>query len=319
MRAAITGGAGFIGHHLVRGLLAGGHEVSVIDDFSSGHRSRLRPFGDRIDLTEASVLDPEALDAALAGCEVVFHEAAIASVARSIREPRLTNEVNASGTIEVVLAAARHGVRRVVLAGTSAVYGVPDVLPCSEAMLPDPRSPYGASKLAAEHYLHSLGSLLGIETVALRYFNVYGPGQDPRSEYAAVVPRFITSVLDGMRPVVNGTGDISRDFVHVDDVVEANLLASRSSSPSGITCNIASGTRTTLLDLLEAVSAAAGRDANPVFGPHRPGDIPHSQADVALAREALGFEARVPLRAGIADTLAWFRDRGARASSPEDE
>ena len=203
MRAAVTGGAGFIGHHLVAGLLMRGDQVNVIDDFSTGRRSRLAPFGDRVMVTEGSVLDPSALDEALAGCEVVFHEAAIASVAQSLVAPRLTNDVNTNGTIEVMLAAARHGVRRVMFAGSSAVYGVPEELPCRESQRPNPMSPYGASKLAAEHYVHSLGQLHGVETSVLRYFNVYGPGQDPTAEYAAVVPRFITAVLSGGRPIIN--------------------------------------------------------------------------------------------------------------------
>jgi len=308
MRAVVTGGAGFIGHHLVGGLLARGHEVGVIDDFSSGDRSRLSPFRGRIEVTEGSVLDPAALDAAFAGCEVVFHEAAIASVAQSLVSPRATNEVNVSGTIEVMLAAARRGVRRVVFASSSAVYGVPEDLPCRETQRPNPQSPYGASKLAGEHYLHALGRLHGVETVALRYFNVLGPGQDPASEYAAVVPRFVAAVLEGRAPVINGRGEISRDFVYVDDVVEANMVAARASSPSPLTCNIASGSRTSLLELLDAVCLAAGRDVAPTFGPPRPGDIQHSQADISLARSTLGYEARVPLADAIAKTFAWFRD-----------
>jgi UDP-glucose 4-epimerase len=311
MRAAVTGGAGFIGHHLVSGLLAQGHQVVVVDDFSTGVRSRLAPFRDRIAVTEGDILDPAALDDAVAGCEVVFHEAAVASVARSLLAPRLTNDVNVSGTIEVMLAAARHGVRRVVFAGSSAVYGVPDELPCRESQRPDPRSPYGASKLAAECYLHSLGQLHGVETVALRYFNVYGPGQDPASEYAAVVPRFITTVLEGRRPVFNGSGNISRDYVYVDDVVEANLLASQASGASAITCNVASGSRTSLRELLQAVCAAADRDVHPVIGPPRPGDIQHSQADISLAQQALGYTASVPLSEGVSRTFEWFRDHPA--------
>ena len=314
MRAAVTGGAGFIGHHLVGGLLARGNEVAVIDDFSSGDRSRLARFRDRITVTEGSVLDPAALDAAFVGCEVVLHEAAIASVARSLVAPRATNDVNVNGTIEVILAAARQGVRRVVFASSSAVYGVPEELPCRETQRPDPQSPYGASKLAAEHYLQSLGHLHGVETGALRYFNVVGPGQDPASEYAAVVPRFITAVLEGRGPVVNGSGEISRDFVDVDDVVEANMLASRAACPSGLTCNIASGSRTSLVELLRAMCVSAGRDVAPTFGPPRPGDIQHSQADISLARAALGYEARVPLADAIARTFAWFRDGPASAT-----
>jgi UDP-glucose 4-epimerase len=309
VRVLVTGGAGFIGHHLVRGLLARGHEVSVIDDFSTGERARLAPFRGRIALTGGSILDPSALDEAVAGCEVIFHEAAIASVARSLAAPRLTNEVNVSGTIEVMLAAARHRVRRVVFAGSSAVYGVPEEPPCRESHRPDPRSPYGASKLAAEHYIHALGELHGIETVVLRCFNVFGPGQDPASAYAAVVPRFVTAVLEGRRPVVNGSGEISRDYVHVDNVVEAHLLASQPTSPGRLTCNVAGGSSHTLLELLHVICDAAGRQVDPIFGPPRPADIRHSQADIALARQALGYELAVPFREGIAKTVSWYRDR----------
>lgn len=309
MKILVTGGAGFIGHHLVHGLLDRGDQVNVIDDFSTGYRSRLDPFLDRIGLTEGSILDPRALDEAVATCDAILHEAAIPSVARSQSTPRLTNEVNVSGTIELMLAAARHGVQRVVLAGSSSVYGVPVKLPCRETQRPDPRSPYGVSKLAAEHYVHTLGQLHGVETVVLRYFNVFGPGQDPASEYAAVVPRFVTAVLDGRRPIINGTGDISRDFTYIDNVVEANLLASRLSRPSALTCNVACGSRYSLLELLQTICDTAGNQVDPVFGPPRPGDIRHSQADLSVAHQALGYKVAVPFREGIARTVAWYRDQ----------
>ena len=307
MRALVTGGAGFIGHHLVDGLVSRGHAVSVIDDFSTGQHSRLTRYGDAVTVTEASILDADALDAAVAGTDVIFHEAAIASVARSLREPRLTNDVNENGTIEVMRAASRNGVRRVVFAGSSAVYGVPEELPCSESHRPAPRSPYGVSKLAAELYVHALGEAMGIETVVLRYFNVYGLGQDPASEYAAVIPRFVTAVLDGRRPMINGSGDISRDFVYIDDVVEANMLASQAAVPANLTCNIATGSPTSLDQLLRAVTLGVGRDVDPTFGPPRPGDIPHSYADIAVARRVLGYEPRTSLAEGIARTIDWYR------------
>ncbi len=307
MKAAITGGAGFIGHHLLGALLADGDQVNVIDDFSTGQLGHLAPYDGRFALTAGSVLDPDALDQAVAGRDVVFHLAAIASVAQSLAMPRLTNEINVGGTIEVMLAAARAGVRRVVLAGSSAVYGIPETLPCRESDWPDPRSPYAASKLAAEHYLHSLGRLIGVETVALRFFNVYGPGQDPASEYSAVVPRFITAVLEGRRPVINGSGQISRDFVYVGDVVEACRRAAQPAAPSALTCNIASGLPTDLDALLGAVCTAAGRSIDPVLGTERPADIPHSLADISLAADALGYRARVELAEGIALTVASFR------------
>jgi len=318
MRALVTGGAGFIGHHLVRGLLERGDDVTVIDDFSTGNRARLDHIRDRIDLVEGSILDEVALDRAVAGSEVIFHEAAIPSVARSLVTPRLTNNVNVGGTIEVMLAAARHHVRRVVFAGSSSVYGIPATLPCREEQRPSPQSPYGASKLAGEHYIHTLGKHHGVETVVLRYFNVFGPGQDPASEYAAVVPRFATAVLEGRRPIVNGTGDISRDFTYVDNVVAANLLASIALDASGLTCNVACGSRFTLLELLEAIAAAAGRRVEPVFGPARAGDIRHSQADISVARDRLGYEVRVPFGEGIVRTFAWYRDRGAGATAKPD-
>lgn len=309
MRALVTGGGGFIGHHLVRGLLALGDDVRVIDDFSTGDRARLEPVLDRISLIEGSILDPAALDEAARSCDVVFHEAAIPSVARSLVDPHLTNRVNVTGTIEVMLAAARQKVRRVVFAGSSSVYGVPEALPCRESFRPAPESPYGVSKLAAEHYVRTLGQLHAVETATLRYFNVFGPGQDPKSEYAAVVPRFVTAVLEGRRPTIYGTGEVSRDFTYVDNVVSANLLAARASSPSGVTCNIACGDRHTLLHLLDAVSAAAGRTADPVFQPPRAGDILHSQADISLAQRELGYTVSVPFEEGIARTVAWYRDR----------
>ena len=306
MRAGVTGGAGFIGHHLVAGLLERGDQVSVVDDLSTGSSARLAAFGDRVAMTEGNILDPFALDAAFAGCEVIFHHAAIASVAQSLTHPRLVNDVNANGTIEVMLAAARHNVRRVVFAGSSAVYGVPEHLPCMERQRPEPVSPYGVSKLAAEHLVHSLGALHGIETAVLRYFNVYGPGQDPAAEYAAVVPRFIAAVLAGERPIINGSSDISRDFVFISDVVGANLLAAREASPTGLTCNIASGVQTSLKQLLDAVAEATGRPVDPLFGPKRPGDIEHSVADIAVAQRELGYAPQVPLGAGIARSVEFF-------------
>ena len=211
-----------------------------------------------------------------------------------------------------MLAAAKHGVRRVVFAGSSSVYGIPESLPCRETQRPAPRSPYGASKLAAEHYIHTLGMAFGVETVVLRYFNVFGPGQDPLSEYAAVVPRFTTAILEGRAPLVNGNGEVSRDFTYIDNVVSANLLAAQASTPSGITCNVACGSRYTLLDLLDAICEAAGKRVEPTFGPPRAGDIVHSQADISLAREALGYDVVVPFAEGITKTVAWYQSTVAQ-------
>jgi nucleoside-diphosphate-sugar epimerase len=316
VKALVTGGGGFIGHHLVGSLLERGDQVSVIDDFSTGLRARLDPLRDRITLVEASILDPQALDDAAASCEVIFHEAAIPSVTRSFLTPGLINEVNVSGTIEVMRAAARHAVRRIVFAGSSSVYGIPERLPCREEQRPVPRSPYGVSKLAAEHYVHTLGQFHGIETVVLRYFNVFGPGQDPASEYAAVIPRFATAVLEGSRPTINGNGEVSRDFTYIDNVVAANLLAAMPTISSGLTCNVACGVRFTLIELLEAICEAAGRQVEPIFGPPRAGDILHSQADITLAQRALGYQVAIPFREGIARTVDWYRGTAAGAGTP---
>lgn len=315
MKYLVTGGGGFIGHHLVAGLLARGETVVVLDDFSTGQRSRLEPFLDRITLIEGSILDAEALDAAMSGCDVVLHEAAIPSVARSMVNPQRSNSVNVTGTIELMLGAARNKVRRVVYAGSSSVYGVPESLPCRESFRPNPESPYGVSKLAAEHYLRTMGKQHGIQTVTLRYFNVFGPGQDPKSEYAAVVPRFVTAILEGRQPTINGTGEVSRDFTFVENVVHANLLAARIDAPSGITCNVACGDRHTLLDLLAAICEEAGRPADPIFGPPRAGDIVHSMADITEAQRHLGYEVLVPFREGIARTVRWYRDQVASTPS----
>jgi UDP-glucose 4-epimerase len=318
VRILVTGGAGFIGHHLVRRLVERGDQVTVLDNFSTGFAWRLEPFKEQISIVNGTILDPVALDVAAASCEVIFHEAAIPSVARSVVDPKATNEANVTGTIEVMIAAQRHGVRRVVLAGSSSVYGIPAELPCRETQRPMPRSPYGVSKLAAEHYVLTLGELHGVETTVLRYFNVFGPAQDPDSEYSAVIPRFATAVLEGRTPTINGSGEISRDFTYIDNVVEANLLAADASSPSGLTCNIAGGSRYTLLEVLASIGRAAGRRVEPEFGPPRVGDILHSQADISLAAEALGFELRVPFEEGIIKTVAWYRDQaGGRAEHSE--
>lgn len=308
MKVLVTGGAGFIGHHLVAALLADGHGVNVIDDFSTGSPERLDSIRGRVTIVDGSILDVDALERATRDCEVVFHQAALPSVARSLIDPAGTNAVNVSGTINVMDVAARAGVRRVVMAGSSSVYGVPAELPCREAMTPKPLSPYGVSKLAAEVYIHVLGLHQGVETVALRYFNVFGPGQDPGSEYSAVIPKFVSAVLAGDRPHVNGNGEISRDFTYVDNVVRANMLAAGPGAPSGITCNIACGSRTTLLELLDAIGEATGREVEPTFGPDRPGDIMDSLADITIAQRELGYEVVVPFAEGITRTVEWYRD-----------
>ena len=308
MHALVTGGAGFIGHHLVRALLDRGDTVAVIDDFSTGFPERLAAFEGQIELVEGDVRDPAALDRAARGCEIVFHQAGLPSVSRSIREPRQSNEVNASGTIEVMLAAARNRVRRVVFAASSSVYGDSAEFPRRETQSPRPLSPYATSKLAAEFYLHNLGELHGVETVALRYFNVFGPGQDPASEYSAAIPRFITAGLSGERPVVYGDGTQSRDFTYVDNVISANLLAAAATAVSGLTCNIGCGKQHSLLDLLTAIGREVGRDMKPLFEPGRAGDVLYSRADISLAQRRLGYSVIVPFEEGVTRCVAAYRE-----------
>ena len=306
MRALVTGGAGFIGRHLASALAARGDDVVVVDDFSTGRRGSLEALAG-VRVLEGDVRSGPALVEALRDREVVFHLAAIASVARSIDDPVDSNSVNVDGTVRLMVEAARAGVGRVVLASSSAIYGASPQLPSAESHLPAPASPYAAGKLAAEHYLHAIGAASGVETVALRYFNVYGPGQDPAAEYAAVVPRFATAAIAGKRPVIYGDGRQSRDFAYVGDVVAANVAAATRRGVSGLTANVGSGLRYSLLDLLAAVGAAVGRDLDPRFEAPRPGDVRDSQADITVAADRLGFQPSVELAVGIALTVGSFR------------
>ncbi len=313
MRALVTGGGGFIGHHLVRALVDRGDDVVVLDDFSTGRRERLAGVAVSRVVEGDLRAGPELADA-LRDREVVFHLAAIASVALSVTDPVTTNAVNVDGTVRLMVAAASAGVRRVVVASSSAVYGGDPRLPSRETDRPDPQSPYATSKLAGEHYAHNIGAAGGVEAVALRYFNVFGPGQDPKAEYAAVVPRFITAALAGERPIVYGDGRQSRDFTFVGDVVAANLAAAAAPDAVGLTVNVGSGERRSLLDLLGAVGAAAGGVLDPAFEAPRAGDVRDSQADITLAATALGYRPSVDLTEGIRMTLASYRRPAASAS-----
>jgi UDP-glucose 4-epimerase len=311
MKVLVTGGAGFIGHHLVAELIRLGDDVTVIDSLITGDKERLIGFEGHVTFVEGDIRERHKVQAATHGAEVVFHLAALPSVQRSVLDPRLTNEINVGGTLAVLEAAAEAGVRRVVLAGSSSVYGSSPELPRRESQVPDPRSPYAISKLAAEHYTMVLGELRGIETVVLRYFNVFGPGQDPDSMYAAVVPRFITSAIEGRSPTVNGDGRQSRDFTYIDNVVAANLLAATVPGAAGGTFNVGCGERYNLLDLLSAIEDAAGRKVDPVFGPPLPGDVRDSQADITLAQQVLGYQPLVGFREGIARTFQSYLDQAA--------
>ncbi len=306
MRVLVTGGGEFIGHHLVKALLERGDDVVVLDDFSTGSRDRLTPVLGTIELVEGDLRSQADTLRATVACEVVYHQAAIPSVARSVVDPLRSNSVNVDGTIQLMLACAANRVRRVVAAGSSSVYGASPELPRRETQRPDPRSPYATSKLATEHYVHTLGDLHGIQTVVLRYFNVFGPGQDSKSQYAAVVPLFITAGLRGIAPTVHGDGRQSRDFTYIANVVSANLLAGDVPDVTGLTANAGCGGRYDLLQLLDEIRASLPGLPEPVFAPTRAGDVRDSEADITVARERLGYSVLVPFHEGVRRTVAWY-------------
>jgi UDP-glucose 4-epimerase len=299
----VTGGAGFIGAHLVERLVREGRQVRVFDNFASGRRENLAAVAADVEIVAGDVRDADAVARAARGCEVVFHQAAEVSVPRSLADPRATYAVNVAGTLNVLLAARDAGCRRVVMASSSAVYGSAPELPKREAMAPAPISPYAASKLADEQLGPVFAASYGLETVALRYFNVYRPRQDPASPYAAAIPRFIQALASGERPIVYGDGEQTRDFVFVADVVEANLRAARAAGVAGEAFNVATGRSVTLNAVLRILADLLGTPALPDYRPARPGDIRHSAADVSQARGRLGFLAKIGLADGLAQTV----------------
>lgn len=301
--ALVTGGAGFIGSHLADGLLAAGWSVRVLDDFSSGREQNLGHLAARIDVVRGDLAEPEVVASAMRDVEVVFHQGAVASVPRSVAEPVRTNRVNVVGTLGVLEAARQAGVRRVVVAASSSAYGDTEELPKIETMPPNPRSPYALQKFAGEVYCRLYHELYGLETVALRYFNVFGPRQDPRSEYAAVVPRFATACLRGEPAQIHGDGEQSRDFTFVADTVRANLLAAEAKDAPGQVINIAGGRRISLNQLYAALQQITGSTVPAVHGPPRVGDVKHSLADLGRARTLLGFEPTISLEEGLRRTV----------------
>jgi UDP-glucose 4-epimerase len=306
----VTGGAGFIGSHLVEELVRRGEQVRVLDDLSSGRRENLRGVIDRIELIEGSVANPAAVEQAMTGATCVLHLGARVSVPRSFEDPAGTHAVNATGTLYLLVAASRARVSRVVYASSSSVYGDGPSLPKEERMPPEPTSPYAVSKLVGELYCRLFHRGYGLETVSLRYFNVFGPRQDPTSPYAAVIPRFVAAMLRGQAPTIFGDGKQSRDFTYVQDVVEANLRAVESRRAPGAVINVAGGQRHTLLQVVAMLNEILGTDIEPVFAPARQGDIRHSHGSIVLARGLLGYEPGVGVRDGLARTVEWFRAHG---------
>lgn len=312
----VTGGAGFIGSNVVEELVRRGEDVRVFDNFSTGRRSNLEPFLGSIEMMEGDLRDPQAVRAAMSGVRYVLHLAALPSVIRSVEDPITTNDINITGTLHLLLAARDAGVERVVLASSSSVYGDTLELPKRESMLPCPLSPYALSKLAGEHYCRMFHDLYGLKTFALRYFNVFGPRQDPNSYYAAVIPLFIQALAEGRQPTIYGDGGQTRDFTYVTDVVAANLRCCEApADAAGGVYNVARGGRLSILHLAEQLAAAMGRKLAPVFLPARRGDVRDSQADSTLARQRLGWTPVVTLEEGLKRTVAWFLGQGSGAAS----
>jgi UDP-glucose 4-epimerase len=306
-RFLVTGGAGFIGSHLVERLLELGMRVRVVDDLSTGRRSNIEPFLRDIEFVEGSLADSAVATRACADCDYVLHQAAIPSVPRSVRDPRGTHEASTTATMNVLEGARAAGVRRVIYAASSSAYGNADVAVKTEGLVPQPLSPYAAAKLAGEHYLRAWHNVYGLETVSLRYFNVFGPRQDPTSEYSAVIPRFITAALRGEAPVIYGDGTQSRDFTYVANNVEANLLACVAPLAPGKVMNIACGGSYSLLDLVGAISRILGKDIQPRFEPARVGDVMHSLAGIDLARGVLGYSPKISFEDGLRHTIDFYR------------
>jgi nucleoside-diphosphate-sugar epimerase len=305
--ALVTGGAGFIGSHIAAALLNRGARVRIIDDLSTGHLENVTEIGGDIDFIQASLTDPKALSRALQNVEWVFHEAAIPSVPRSVAEPSETHEASVNATFSLLLAAREHKIRRLVYAASSSAYGDQPELPKREDMRPDPLSPYAVAKLVGEYYCQVFSRVYGLETVSLRYFNVFGPRQDPGSQYSGVISRFIDALLNEEQPTIYGDGEQSRDFTYISNVVDANLKAAESDSAVGQVINIANGHRVTINQVFEMVKQLIGRsDLQANYAPARTGDVRDSLADLSLARSVLKYEPRVQLEEGLRSTIDWW-------------
>ena len=304
--ALVTGGAGFIGSHLVDALVAGGSRVTVLDNLSTGHHRNIKHHGNKIAFIEGDITDAKILDQATTACDVIFHQAALVSVTQSVQDPSFSCEVNDLGTVRVLDAAHKKGVRRVVMASSSAVYGDDPQMPKTEKMKPCPLSPYAVQKLTGEYYASVFGGLYGLETVCLRYFNVFGPRQDPSSPYSGVISIFMTNATAEKAVTIYGDGSQSRDFVYVKDVVNANLLAATHPMATGRVLNVGTGSSIQILNLWRLIGELSNIEIDPVFGPPRAGDIHESVADISEI-EKMGYQPQMRLRQGLIDTLSWYR------------
>ncbi|MFL5884904.1 MAG: SDR family oxidoreductase [Thermoleophilaceae bacterium] len=313
MRALVTGGAGFIGSNLVEELLLLGHEVKVLDNFSTGRRQNLASWNGDVELIEGELRSYERVSNAVRGCDVVFHQGALPSVPRSVQDPITSNEVNINGTLNVLLASRDAGVKRVIFASSSSIYGDLPGLPRVETMPVGPAAPYAVSKLAAEQYCSVANKVYGLETVALRYFNVFGRRQDPNSHYSAVIPKFITAMLEGRQPTIFGDGEQLRDFTHISNVVAANLLAADVEAAAGHVFNIGNGKPRSLNELVAALNSLLGTEIEPIYAERRAGDVRQSWADVSLAKAVMGYETTVGFEEGLGITIESYTPQPAAA------
>src|SRR6202167_4382646 len=306
----VTGAAGFIGSSLVRALLERGDQVRGVDNFETGKRENLAEVLSRIDFREASILDLDAMHKACEGIDYVLHEAAIPSVPRSVLDPVASNRANIDGTVNVLVAARDAKVKRVVFAASSSAYGDTPTLPKHESMNPDPISPYAVAKLASERYMISFYRCYGLETVSLRYFNIFGPRQDPSSPYSGVLAKFITQMLNGEQPTIFGDGEQSRDFTYIDNAVAANLLACEApASQARKVHNVATGRRVTLNETFQLLRGMSSYKGQPIYGPERGGDIKHSLADISRAEKYIGYKPKVDFEEGLRRTVEWYRGK----------
>lgn len=305
--ALVTGGAGFIGSHLVDALVAVGSRVTVLDNLSTGDLQNIKHHGNKIEFVEGDIRDADILDQVTTECDVVFHQAALVSVTQSVQDPSFSCEVNGLGTVRVLDAARKKGVRRVIMASSSAVYGDDPQMPKTENMPPSPLSPYAVQKLTGEYYAAVFGGLYGLETVCLRYFNVFGPRQDPSSPYSGVISIFMNKAAMAQTPTIYGDGSQSRDFVYVKDIVEANLLAATQPMAAGCVFNVGTGSSIQILNLWQLICELSDIKIDPVFAPPRAGDIHESIADISEIEKKLGYHPQIRLRQGLIDTLAWYR------------
>lgn len=303
----VTGGCGFIGSNIVEHLVEQGESVRVLDDMSTGNRANIKPFADRVELLEGSLLEREVVERAVADIDYILHQAALPSVQRSVEDPVQSNAVNVNGTVLLLDAARRAKVKRIVYAASSSAYGDQPVLVKHEKLLPMPKSPYAVAKLTCEYYLQSFAECYDLETVSLRYFNVFGPRQDPNSEYSAVIPLFVTKCLRGESPVIYGDGTQSRDFTYVENNVRANLLAATAPGASGQVMNIACGKSYSLLDLLKSINEILGTNVKPKFAPPRKGDVKHSLADISRAQQAIGYDVTVDFHEGLRRSVEYYK------------